>query len=1210
MQATMKTPKWNIVIASVACLLLGTTALHAYTLPQLWPTFSQPSTLVNVGLAGQTSNDLMAIFSFQGAYNQRQLSSRLYVNADADANYWLAHAMPSTITVSQLSYTQSDPDGTLKALLSTYGSSIAGYYICDPYNAPESCNMASTLAGINDAMVVTVDNLAIMQNATFNPSVPLMTNGDLRTYSVPTSGEYTWIGSNSSLVNSTAMNMISNPSGSGGTTGWSVSGGTVSTGAGTGTCSGQGTTLKYVSTAANTWAFSDPAIPSNRVNTTPYIFSVQACVQSGSPVFLDAWNGCGDVQSGTVSSGSGWQTLQLAVSTPVSGCTGNTTIKLEVRTSGSSGTTVFFENAAVIDDRVAIDTYQFNNLAASTSSTILAQDNAGNANLRDYQIAAKMFVFDLSSQYADEKTLYGQIINHTASNTPIMGYIDGQFEAPDVLFLSGSGEGHFLNASDDYNNGSVWASMPQATSLSQPGPTAPFKTSNGTVYMAFAASDGDNVSIVEHQNVQRWTANQFLGAVPMAWTVSPGMINFAPGLLSNFYEFLPQSQEIMAGPSGIGYGTGEETSDLMNFATLTNQFMTAESMSSVTSWESSTVMGGLSTFASKVNVPHVVYRNPQALTIETNTAATVLDGQDAFYNSNPPDQVAAIETALATGGSAPYQSGSPNFLEFLIDNLTMSPDDTLYIAQKLQRDLTYPIVFMTPAELAQAERGGGTVVSSPQAVLASTLQTAFPQNFIWNANGEEPHANTTSSSWALGNSGSTCANEALYSNQDFLASSNNEYHVPAGNTATCYIQESLAATGDASPVMVAGRYYLFTVNVAGTGTAYLNVFDGTSNHQSPSVTLSSTSWTPISMVVQMQSATAGNVQVQLAPSASSGQTVYFGGISGNQPGWYYGTSQGSGTSSPMTFGAGTYASGQGNTQAFVLGNPANDGTQWIDFYPTGLTSGTTYVGSVDVAGTGQAYLAFYNGSTGTNSSTVTLSNNWQTLTVSAAASGSNPPRVQVVAPSSTSAQTVYFRNASLTPAPANTPLFTTGVETGQVQLAATNTVDTLSGSGGSNNVTSAILQATTTASHGGSDAVQYGGTASGGTTTDAYMEGFANSSTLNSTSRLSYWIYPMTPMGSESGASSMTGLNSTCVAIDIVFTNGTALHNLGVKDQFSNPLTPAGECNHLQPDQWNYVTASLSGLSGLTVDHIDVGYSQNGASGNYGGYIDDVTLSH
>jgi hypothetical protein len=48
----------------------------------------------------------------------------------------------------------------------------------------------------------------------------------------------------------------------------------------------------------------------------------------------------------------------------------------------------------------------------------------------------------------------------------------------------------------------------------------------------------------------------------------------------------------------------------------------------------------------------------------------------------------------------------------------------------------------------------------------------------------------------------------------------------------------------------------------------------------------------------------------------------------------------------------------------------------------------------------------------------------------------------------------------------------------------------------------------------------------------------------------------------------------------------------------------------LQPDQWNYVTVDLSGISVKTVSRIDIGYDQPGASANYGGYIDDISLTH
>ena len=1176
--------------AFLVCLLSGASALHAQnSLPQLWPTFSEPSTIVNVGLSGQSGNDFMAITSFQGAYNQQQLSTRLYVNAAGDANYWLSHGVPSGITITNLSYNSGDLDGTLKALLNTYGpqgsNTITKYVICDPYNIPESCNMATTLAGINDAMVVNPDNLSVIS------SYGLTQVADLRTY--------IWIGSNSSLVNST-VNMISNPSGGNGTTGWSGSGTLTAT-----TYNGV-SAIEWqlpANQGGDKWVSFAPVIPSARINTTPYVFSLQ--VAGSGTVFMDVWNGCGDVQSGTVALSSSYQTIQMAVPLPLSGCTGNSAIQLQVRAHNqSSAVTAYFNNAATIDNRVAIDTYQYNNLLSQTNASIVAQDFPSNGNLRDYQIAAKMFVFELTSNYSDESALYNNILTHVvpggtarSHNTPVMGYVDN--EGSDVPYLSESGRGLFLNASDDYNNGSVWASMPQPSSLSQPAPTA-FKTYPGTIYVALAASDGDNSSIIEHQNVQRWTDGQYLGAVPMAWTMSPGMINFAPGIISNYYQFLPQSQEIMAGPSGIGYGTGETGSDLTTFASLTNQFMTAESMSTVTNWSNST--GDLDNFALDVNVPHVVYVHPQTYTVQNNSAHTVLDGQDVFYDSVPADEIQAIETVI----NANYLSTSKLFIEALLDNLTLSQDDTLYIAQKLQRDYSYPFVFMTPSELAASESGNGTATSSPQAVLGSTLNMAFPQNFIWNANGQEPGRGVTSTSWAIGGTGH---NEALFSNQDFLGGGNMKLHVPGGTGVNCYAFEKLAATSDTAPEMVVGRYYRFSVNVAGTdgSTAFLTVYDGSSNHTA-TATLSSTSWTNISMIVQMQSATAGQIQVGVTPS-TSGQDLYFSGTPGMMPGWYYGTGQGSGTASTASFGSGTYASAQGNAQAFYFNNPANDGIQWMNFYPTGLASGTTYVALVDVAGTGQAYLAFYNGSGGTNSSTVTLSNNWQTLTVNATASGSNPPRFQVVTPSSSSAQTVYFRNASLV-SEGSAPLFTTGLESGQTQLSFTNTVDSASPGGGESNVSSAILQSATTASHGGTYAIQYGGTASGGSSTHAYMEAFTNGATLSSTSRLSYWIYPMSHLGSESGASSMTGLNSTCTAIDIIFTDGTALRNLSIKDQYGNTLAPAGECNHLQPDQWNYVTANLSSISGKTVSRIDVGYDQPGAGGNFGGYVDDITLSH
>lgn len=1209
----------------VACVLGGALALHAQNaLPQLWPTFSEPSTLVNVGLSGQSGDDFMAITTFQGAYNQQQLSSRLYVNAASDANYWLSHAVPSGISLQNLSYDSSDPDGTLKALLGSYGpggsvsSTVTKYVICDPVGIPESCNMATTLAGINDAMVVNPDNLNVIS------SYGLTLVADLRSY--------TWIGNNQDLIGNGSTygitNMISNPSGGGGTTGWSDNSGTLTTGSGSGSCGGQGTTLEWTRTSGSgdAWAWDDPAIPSARLNTTPYIFSVQVCVQSGSAVFLDAWDGAEDIKSGSVSAGAGWQTLQLAVPIPLPGNSGNTTIKLQVRTSGSS-TQVFFHNAAVVDNQVAIDYYQYKNLWGQGSTSILAQDFPTNGNLRDYLIAAKIFTFQLTSDgtYSDENKLYGLILSKTPVVTPVMGYIT--HEAEDVQYMSAN-YAKFLNASDDYNNGSVWASMPQPSTLSQAAPTA-FKTNTGTLYLALASTDGDNASVVEHQNVGHWTENNFLGAVPMAWTIVPSMLQFAPGIIGDYYSLLPQSEEMMAGPSGFGYVRNFNTGDLDNdndagadmltFANDTQKFMNAEGMSSVTYWtfsSNSSDENNMFTFAGDVGVPHVVWGTCLSVSPFCNEynekgspATTVVDDQAVQYQNNAPAEVSAIVNCLNSSSCYKYDSTKANFMEAMVNDFTLTPDDVLYIAQQVQNREPYPVVFMTPSELASAEyashHGGGAVTSSPQAVLGSTLKSAFPQNVLWNAQGQSGNYGTSSSGWALG---SNCTTEYLFSTI-YQGGGAQELIVPA-NQGACYAWEYLGN------IPVAGRYYRFTASLAGTGTAQMTIYDGSANNHSATVTLTS-SWQTITMIVKMNSTSNGQIQIGVT-SSSGRQTLYFNGGTAQPVGWYYNGPSSSG--GLVSAGGATYNNGSFSAQAMSLTVPSGQSSsQWISQHPgdaPSLLANTSYTGTVDVAGGttgGEAYLDLWNGSSDATSSIVNLTQQWQTLKV-AYTSGSSPSNDQfeIRVPSGNSAnETVYFRNATLVPA-SNIPNygFQSGLETNDPQLNWTNTVDTTSPGGGESDVSNALTELSSTITRGGGFAIQYGGTASGGSSTHAYLQAFSNSTTLTSASRLSYWVYPMSPMGSESGASSMTGLNSTCVAIDLIFTDGTDLRDSGITDQYGNRLHPAHECNHLEPDQWNYVTADLSTLAGKTVSRIDVGYDQPGASGNYGGFIDDIGLSH
>lgn len=1191
--------KWSAVAAFLAGMSFGVRVLHAAP-KQLWPTFSEPSTIVNVQIAGnnQSTGDLLAESTLQGAYNQLQGSTRLYLSVWEDDPYWIAHSIPSGITVTNMSYTTSDPDGALKALLTNYGSAIAGYIICDPVNQPESCNFGVTLAGIRDAVVVTVDNY----NNVIAPYFPAMHEvADLTTY--------LWVGDNNNLVNNGsdvgATNMINNPSGGGGTTGWTASTGTVSTA--TAPCGGS--TLKWVraSGPGDAWAWFPPAIPDSRRNTTPYIFSVQVC--GTGQVFLDAWTGAHDMKSSPVTlNGTTWQTLQVPAPIPLSGATGNTTIKLEVRSSQST-VTAYFRDAAVIDNRVAIDYFGYLNhlKQGHCNNTILAQNTqAIQYNLLDYEVAANMFAMGLRSDYSDEATLYGTIINYGQDpDTPIIGYVDK--EPADVTFLSQSPQGHFLNAANTYNNGSVWASLPQPSALTQPAPIG-VKAANGTVYLAFEGSDGDNVSYMQHRMQNSWTQNQFLGALPVGWTAAPGAIYYSPAMMSNYYQFLPQSDEIMGGPSGVGYTRAITGSDLNTFASLSNAFLTADDMSTTEIWANTE--DDLTSFASDVGIPHVMWNEYLPYTPE---GSTVLDGQAVGYKVTPPDDISAIEAVLNPNtGKDPYQgSGKPTFIEIVNDGWSSGPDDMLYVAQRLQLNSGYNFTFLTPTELALTEQayvkgtGGSWPSTNAQTVAGSTLLTAYPQNLIYNANAHNPGqsivSTDTNTMWALGTSGH---DEWLVNS--YYQGSNCEDLVVPGNSSN---PDVFAFEGIDSST--AGKFYRFTASVAGSGTAYMTIYDGTTNHRSSSVTLTP-AWQTITMVVKIQNSAAAEIQIGVIGS-SAGQTLYFKSTPGYNIGWYY-SGPSTSSASPVNFGGTTYNNGYFNTQTAFFTVPANQGiSQWMNFYPN-VTAGTTYIGSVDLAGTPgqQAYLDVYNGSTDVQSSTITLGSQWQTVNVSTMISGSSTPAFEVRVPNQSADTTVYFRNASLVQSGSGGAIdFSTGLESGQTQLTWTNTPDSASPGGGVSSVSGTLTQTSSTISRGGGYAIQYGGTASGGSSTHAYLEAFGNSTALTSTSRLSYWVYPMTPMGSESGASSISGLNSTCVALDVIFTDGTALRNIStITDQYGNRIHPSYQCNHLQPDQWNYVTVNLSGVSGKTVSRIDVGYDQPGATGTYGGYIDDIQVSH
>ncbi|MFV0127219.1 GH92 family glycosyl hydrolase [Streptomyces sp. HMX112] len=103
---------------------------------------------------------------------------------------------------------------------------------------------------------------------------------------------------------------------------------------------------------------------------------------------------------------------------------------------------------------------------------------------------------------------------------------------------------------------------------------------------------------------------------------------------------------------------------------------------------------------------------------------------------------------------------------------------------------------------------------------------------------------------------------------------------------------------------------------------------------------------------------------------------------------------------------------------------------------------------------------------------------------------------------------------------------------------------------------------------------------------------------------LSYRVFPAMP-------ESDPGYPATHVAVDLAFTDGTYLSELGASDSHGGALTPRGQgaAKRLYVNQWNQVTAAIGTVAaGRTVDRVLVAYDSPKGPAAFQGWLDDIVL--
>ena len=198
----------------------------------------------------------------------------------------------------------------------------------------------------------------------------------------------------------------------------------------------------------------------------------------------------------------------------------------------------------------------------------------------------------------------------------------------------------------------------------------------------------------------------------------------------------------------------------------------------------------------------------------------------------------------------------------------------------------------------------------------------------------------------------------------------------------------------------------------------------------------------------------------------------------------------------------------------------------------------------------------------------------------------------------------------------NFPGFATGFEAGQPAPHFVNAIDDAgAGHGGIRNVGGVCCSLTgpqadvraERPTHGGTTMLMYSGKDNNATSSFAYTKVFKPGNLrVRRSTVLSYWIYPQ----STASNSGVSGTNSTCVAIDLVYTDGGTLRDSAVTDQRGNRAHPAHQCNTLPLDTWTEVVLRIGDVAdGKQIATISVGYDQPANVGGYRGYIDDIAIT-
>jgi hypothetical protein len=335
--------------------------------------------------------------------------------------------------------------------------------------------------------------------------------------------------------------------------------------------------------------------------------------------------------------------------------------------------------------RLAIYHYAYTALWPRTTHKLLVGLNPATQfdDLRDYAVANGLLVLYLDPSDPSEAALYDRFVAGMPVDGAYLGWFPNDVTGEVAGTTINSRHGVVTFASDTFLNMSVLAGTRRSIRVPPAPPPPPLQNK---VYVAFNLSDGDNMQENEHRMRQMWD-DPARGAVPLSWTISPGLLDAAPGLLDWYWRTATRRDELVAGVSGLGYIRPDQLPCAVysRFTQRSSTYLARAGLTVIHLLDASNTLPACAARAYRDDIPSLLGLLQWA---GGSPTPTLLGGHSSalpYVNMYGPATSAGALVSAVQQGAAGWDGRTPRFLAVLGLAWTLTPSDFRAAMQTLER---------------------------------------------------------------------------------------------------------------------------------------------------------------------------------------------------------------------------------------------------------------------------------------------------------------------------------------------------------------------------------------------------------------------------------------------------------------------------------------------------------------------------------------------